>query len=158
MKSEFVRYSRKSEIKERRPKPKELRKLISLGLILGAFLPDLLMYLLLLLLQAHASCVRGLAISGEIVGDQSIQPPVPATTPTLGSATWFNYQRNLPTSCLQAKETLSEISGTDDIFGIQIEPGDTNFLLELRDLKNAEVTESSPVQSVQGRINARKNW
>ena len=73
---------------------------------------------------------------------------MPATTPTLGSATWFNYQRNLPTSCLQAKETLSEISGTDDIFGIQIEPGDTNFLLELRDLKNAEVTESSPVQAV----------
>ena len=38
------------------------------------------------------------------------------------------------------------------------EPGDTNFLLELRGLKNAEVTESLPVQFVQGRINARKNW
>ena len=50
------------------------------------------------------------------------------------------------------------VTGTDDIFGIREEPGDTNFLLELRDLKNAEVTESSPVQSVQGRINARKNW
>ena len=78
--------------------------------------------------------------------------------PTLGSATWSNYQRNLPTCRLQAKEPLSEISGTDDIFGIQEEPGDTNFLLELRGLKNAEVTESSPVQSVQGRINAHKNW
>ena len=32
------------------------------------------------------------------------------------------------------------------------------ILLELRGLKNAEVTESSPVLSVQGRINARKNW
>ena len=42
--------------------------------------------------------------------------------------------------------------------GIREEPGDTNFLLELRGLKNAEVTESSPVPSVQGRINARKNW
>ena len=30
-------------------------------------------------------------------------------------------------------------------------------MLELRGLKNAEVTESSPVQSVQGRINARKS-
>ena len=77
--------------------------------------------------------------------------------PILGSETWSNYQRNLPTCRLQAKEPLSEISGTDDIFGIQEEPGDTNFLLELRGLKNAEVTESSPVQSVQGR-NARKNW
>ena len=31
-------------------------------------------------------------------------------------------------------------------FGIREEPGDTNFLLELRGLKNAEVTESSPVR------------
>ena len=31
-------------------------------------------------------------------------------------------------------------------------------MLELHGLKNAEVTESSPVQSVQGRINTRKNW
>ena len=77
--------------------------------------------------------------------------------PTLGSATWSNYQCNLPTCRLQAKETPSEISGIDDIFGLQEEPGDTNFLLELRGLKNAEVTESSPVQSVQGRINARKS-
>ena len=59
----------------------------------------------------------------------------------------FSWQPNL----LQlGKELLSEISGSDDIFGIQEEPGDTNFLLELRGLKNAEVTESSPVQSVQG--------
>ena len=78
--------------------------------------------------------------------------------PSLGSVTWSNYQRNLPTCRLQAKEPLSEISGTDDLFfGIREEPGDTNFLLELRGLKNAEVTESSPVPSVQGRINARKN-
>ena len=78
--------------------------------------------------------------------------------PSLGSATWSSYQRNLPTCRLQAKEPLSEISGTDDIFEIREEPGDTNFLLELRGLKDAEVTESLPVQSVQGRINARKNW
>ena len=32
------------------------------------------------------------------------------------------------------------------------------ILLELRGIKNAEVTESSPVQYVQGRINACKNW
>ena len=70
--------------------------------------------------------------------------------PSLGSVTWSNYQRNLPTCRLQAKEPLSEISGTDEFFffGIREEPGDTNFLLELRGLKNAEVTESSPVPSV----------
>lgn len=82
---------------------------------------------------------------------------MPATTPTLGSATSSNCQRNIPTCHLQAKELLSEISGTDDIFGIQEEPGDTNCLLEMRALKNAEVTESSPVQSVQGHINAHKS-
>ena len=68
------------------------------------------------------------------------------TTPTLGSATLSNYQHNLPTCRLQPKEPLSEISGTDDIFGIQEEPGDTIFLLlDLRGLKDA-------VQSVQGRM------
>lgn len=69
-----------------------------------------------------------------------------------------NYQCNLPTCRVQAKELLSEISGTDDIFGIQEEPGDNNFLLDLHGLKDGEVTEYLPLQSVQGRINACKNW
>lgn len=53
---------------------------------------------------------------------------------------------------------MKSVGLTNFFFGIREEPGDTNFLLELRGLKNAEVTESSPVLSVQGRINARKNW
>ncbi|XP_068756585.1 uncharacterized protein [Montipora capricornis] len=66
--------------------------------------------------EAHASCVTGLAFSGEVAGDQSIQPLVPATMPSLGSVPWSNYQRNLPTCRLQAKEPLSESVGLTIFF------------------------------------------
>ena len=92
----------------------------------------------------------------ELLSFTNTRPLQAATQATLGNASWFRYHcsRQL---CPPIRNPSN--SGSDVIFLRQYgDLGETDFI-DLFDYNKADVIQdSSPVQSVQGRIAPRKAW
>ena len=146
------------KVKGRRERLKRLKKPINLSSILDVppLLDHILTSFLFFLPWAAVTSAVSQGTSGGTAIVQETLPLQAATQATLGNASWYSYHCSQQL-CPPIRDPSN--SGSDVInLPPYDDSGETDFI-DLFDYNKADVIQdSAPVQSVQGRIAARKAW